>query len=216
VAATIAFYATLIAGEHRVATDVTPGGLNWTRDIATGDVGAMLTPDWAVTSLRRYTPELARKLAMLPLPRFDPTDAPTATWGGTMIGIPRNARDPQASWALLKHLYLTPEAFEARQRYTDILPPTKSMWGDARYDAPDALYDGQRTARLFAELAEQVPARTVTPFSNFGASALRLVMNRAQRHVETHGEAGLAGNIERWLEEAEVALERRIAFGQFE
>ena len=216
VAKTLVFYATLIAGENRVATDVTPGGVNWTRDLASGDVGAMLTPDWSVTYLRRYAPTLTGKLGMIPLPRFDPTDAPTATWGGTMIGIPRNARDPEASWALLKHLYLTPQALEARQRFTDILPPVKSMWTDARYDAPDPLYDGQRTGRVFTELAAVVPGRTVTPFTHFGSAALLVLMNRSQRHLATHGEADLEKNIQHWLEEAKSDLERRIAFGEFE
>jgi len=43
---------------------------------------------------------------MMPLPRFDSEDAPTSTWGGTMIGIPRASNNPDLAWKLIKLLYL--------------------------------------------------------------------------------------------------------------
>jgi len=214
VADTIAFYATLVGGPDRVADNLTSGGVNWTQDLAHGDVAALLTPDWAVTSLRTYAPSLSGKLAMRPLPRFDPTDAPTATWGGTMIGIPRHARDIEASWKLVKHLYLTREAIIARRQYTDILPPVVSMWNDAIYDAPDAFFAGQKTGRLFCDLAAVVPRRNVTPFTTLGSFQLAVVLAKATRHVESKGEAGLLPAVAGWLVDAQKDLEARIEFGR--
>jgi hypothetical protein len=114
VAETIAFYARMVRGPERIAAEATPGGVLWVRDMVNGDICAFVTPDWRVGYIRAYAPELEGKVRFMPLPRFDPEDHPTSTWGGTMIGIPRNCRDPEASWDLLKFLYFSPECLAAR------------------------------------------------------------------------------------------------------
>ncbi len=91
VAQTVAFYATLVAGDSAIAGESGAGTGPWANDIAAGLLCAALTPDWRAQSLRDYAPSARGRLRMMPLPRFDASDAPTSTWGGTMIGIPRGA-----------------------------------------------------------------------------------------------------------------------------
>lgn len=213
VAQVVAFYAQMVAGERRIGADATPGGNLWTRDLGNGDLGAVLTPDWRVAYLRENARELAGKLAMMPLPRFSPEDAPTSTWGGTMLAIPRRCRDPEASWRLLKFLLLSDEAVAARQRHTDILPPLKEHWKSPLYHRPDPFFGGQKIGQLYVELAGQVPERHVTPFTLLAGQALALVLNRAVDHVNAQGAVGLEAACQRWLREAAEDVRRRVEFG---
>lgn len=215
VARTLAFYAQLVAGRDRISASPSAGVL-WTRDLSQGDVAAAITPDWAIADLREYAPELSGKLAMMPLPRFDPDDSPTSTWGGTMIGIPRACPDPDAAWDLLKFLYFSPEALEARRRYSTILPPDRKQWEAPEWHRPDAFFGGQKIGELYVELAERIPRRYVTPFSAMATSYLSAVLSRAVDQVNERGSEGLAEACWRWLGEAQRQLEKRIEFGKVE
>ena len=213
---TIVFYAQLIAGPKRIAGEATPGGLLWTRDIAQGYLCAIITPDWRLGYIREHASEAAGLVRMMPLPRFEPTDSRTSTWGGTMIGIPRRAADHAASWELLKFLYFSDEGLAARQRDSITLPPVRSVWASPAYHRSDAYFGGQKVNALFVELADEVPPRYVTPFSAFGTQSLATVLNRAREHVERYGPAGLAERVQGWLDEEAEHLRRRVAFGEFD
>lgn len=212
---TIAIYVPMIVGPRRIAGQATPGGTLWTQDFARGDLCATITPDWKVGYLRTFASQVSGNVRMMPLPRFDPTDAPTSTWGGTMIGIPRRARDPEAAWELAKFLYFSDESLVARQRVTMILPPVKSQWADPIYHTPDPYFGGQKANALFIELADQIPPRYITPFTTIGTQALSSVLNRAVDYVERNGEEGLREAVQGWLDEEAKDLRRRVEFGEY-
>jgi ABC-type glycerol-3-phosphate transport system substrate-binding protein len=153
VADTLATYARWLRPPHPIGRATTPGPGNYVRDLRLGRVGAMLAPDWRFEEILRYAPDLADRLRLMPLPVFDDRDAPTSTWGGTMMGIPRGVRDPDAAFALLSFLSLRPES---------------------RTPAPDPIFD---------ELSARVPRRIVTPATAAAqielASVLRLAIDHA-------------------------------------
>ena len=97
------------------------------------------------------------------MPIFEPGDAPTSTWGGTMIGIPRNCEKPKASWKLIEFLYFSDAGIAARRKYSTILPPVITAWDDPIYQRGDPYFGGQQVDQLFIELAKELPARYVTP-----------------------------------------------------
>ncbi|MGE5609226.1 MAG: extracellular solute-binding protein, partial [Bacillota bacterium] len=201
----------------------TPGGDLWAQDMLNGDLCALVTPDWRAGFLAERAPSLAGKVAMMPLPRFDPDDAPTSTWGGTMMGIPRTAKDPEASWALLKCLYLSPESLRARQRLNKILPPLKSQWRDPLFHQADPFFAGQKVDELYIDLAEQIPPRYVTPFTPIGSLSLSMVLSNAVAYVGEHAnepreqlEAGLRTACQKWLDREANELRKRIEFGKLE
>jgi hypothetical protein len=142
VVATILTYAKLVAGAERIATDATPGPGRWAEDLAHGHVAMALLPDWAIDDLRRVAPQLIGRLGLLSLPRFAPGDAPTASWGGTAVAIPRNAADPEAAWDALERLYLSDAAWEVRGRSSFILPAVMDWWPHVdRASSPEATDD---------------------------------------------------------------------------
>jgi arabinosaccharide transport system substrate-binding protein len=213
---TVAFYAQLVAGPRRIAADTIPGTPFGYRDLADGSVCAMITPDWRIEYLREFAPELAGKVRMRPLPVFESTDAPTSTWGGSMIGIPRRARDPQAAWQLADFLCLSKEAADRRRAFSDIIPPVREFWSDAAYQSADPYFDGQRIDPLYISLADQIPPRCTTPFSLLAQGAMTLVLNKAVSYANAHGTDGLQDACSGWLTEAADELGQWVQYGDME
>ena len=52
---------------------------------------------------------MAGKIKVMPMPRWPDSPYRTSTIGGTMIGIPRTAKDPEKAWKMIEHLYLQPD-----------------------------------------------------------------------------------------------------------
>jgi arabinosaccharide transport system substrate-binding protein len=217
VADTIARYALMVKGKRQIGADSSPGAsIMWTQDLADGYVAACFTPDWRSVYIRTHASELSGKMAMMPLPIFEPGDEPTGTWGGTMMGIPRRCKDPEKSWQLLKFLYTTPQSLEARLRFTNIIPPMREQWSNPMYHRPDPFYGGQKVDELYIELADRIPKRYVTPFTPMAVQSLSFALGKAVAHVEDHGEEGLREVCQAYLDRQAQDLRRRIEFGTFE
>jgi ABC-type glycerol-3-phosphate transport system substrate-binding protein len=212
---TVMFYVGQVAGPDAIAGDVSPG-LGWTEDLARGNVCAIFTPDWEADYLKRFAPALSGKVRMRELPTFEPSDAPTCTWGGTMVGICRSCRQPALAWKLLEFLYLSPQAAQARLAAGDrILPAIPEYWDDPAYLSADAFFaDDQSIGRLYAKLAAQIPERFMTPYTYQAELALAEVLQRCADYVEGGGAiAALRPLCANWLREAQDELQRRIDFG---
>jgi len=216
VAETIAFYARMVAGPDRVASEAAGGTGVFAKDIEAGNLCALMMPDWRVRYVREFAPAVSGKLRMIPLPRFDPDDAPTSTWGGTMIAIPRAAPDPEASWRLIEHLYLSRAGLDARLAQTNILPPLIEQWSHPAFTSEDPFFGGQRVNALYADLATQVPRRYVTPVTGIAYQQLSVVLNQAVARVRDGGGEGLEAACAEWLREAAADLERRIRQNRFQ
>ena len=57
--------------------------------------------------VRDGAPMLVGRAPTCDVPVFDPTDKPTSTWGGTMIGITKACRTPDLAWKLIEYLYFS-------------------------------------------------------------------------------------------------------------
>lgn len=217
VAETLAFYAALVAGPRRIGASAGANQGVRMQELAEGNVCALITPDWMITQIRLWSTGLEGKLAMMRLPRFDPSDYPTSTWGGTMAAIPRHCADPEAAWQFLKFLMLSQESLDARLRYSTILPPVAAGWSHPMFHRPDPLFaDGQVIGELYINLARQLPPRYVTPFTTIATSELSINLYRAVDYIRTTGSTtGLQERCQSWLDKSRRDLERYIQFGQF-
>jgi len=75
---------------------------------------------------------------------FEAGDAPTSTLGGTMIGIHGRAKTPRRVGAAAVFV-LGRTGLEARQAYSDIIPPVKELWNDPIYQKGDPFFGGRRS-----------------------------------------------------------------------
>lgn len=216
VANTVAQYAGMIAGARRIGWEGSGNNGIWSRDIAAGNLCAFFTPDWRVFDVETYCPELAGKLRMMPLPRFAPTDAPTSTWGGTMIAITRRSQHKEEAWKLIKFLYLSQQGLEARLKVTNILPPVMEMWDHPAFHTPDSFFGGQKINELYVSLARQVPSRHVSPLAVLAQIQLSLIVDRAGKYVEQNGTEGLEAACQTWLTAAANDLKAAVENVRFE
>lgn len=216
---TIRFYAGMVAGPNQVGTPGSGGAGLWLRDFSEGTTGAILCADWRAEILRNSAPELTGKVRLMALPKFSPTDAPTATWGGTMVGIPRMVRDPEKSWQLLKDLYLSDAVIRARAAQTGIVPaivstiPTGTAFpvgGVVDPALPETRTFFTPDSIPFEYLAGQIPERHITPATGMAESYLAVVMNKAIDAIATSGDDSI---IDSWLQMAERDLRDRMAQG---
>jgi ABC-type glycerol-3-phosphate transport system substrate-binding protein len=218
VAQTLAFYSGLMVGPGAIAGDANPGDTRWINDVSEGDLCMTFTPDWRASDLKQRSRGLEGKLAMMPLPRFDPDDAPTASYGGTMMAIPRTCRHPEEARALAVYLTTSPAVFAANKLAGfDLIPPLPGTWAEAAYHQPDAFYAGnQAVDDLYVRLAEQLPRKYVTPFTAVAETELSDAVSRAVEYRREYGDAGLLEQCQRWLDDDAADLERRIRFGTFQ
>jgi arabinosaccharide transport system substrate-binding protein len=211
VADTIAFYAQMVAGPRKVSGQSTGGQGAFAKDVADGNLCAFVTADWRVTYIKRFSENLSGRMRMMPLPIFDPGDKRTGTWGGTMIGITRGCENPDEAWRMIEKLYLSEEGLQSRRKYSDVIPPVKSLWDDPAYHQPDPYFGGQMADELFIELAREIPVRYVTPATGLAQAQLNAVLAKATDYIRTRGNAdGLEAAIMPWLVEAQRDLKNRM------
>ena len=208
---TVCWYARAAAGPTSIGTATNPAPGGAAAGLARGDVAALVLADWAVADLERSAPSLAGNVSLRPLPRFDPGDAPTASWGGTMAGIPRFCPDPDRAWRLIESLYLDHPA--DRFRATGVLPPTPAAWADPAFHQPDPFFAGRRVTELYMALAADLPRRHVTPYTATAQGMLAFVMNRAVSHAGAGGSGNdLEPLVRQWLADRQAQLQRMIDF----
>jgi hypothetical protein len=215
VAETLAFYATLVAGRERIGAEA---GLSIAADLDAGTICACFTPDWRIFYLRHHAPtdangkpHLEGRLRMMPLPRFAPGDAPTSTWGGTCVAIPRTCPNPELAFAAIERCFYSREAADQRLRINSMLPPLPELWDHPLLHQDDPFYGGQRINELFISLCDHVPFRVMTPATSLALESLNQVQAKAVERVRTHGSAGLVEACQRWLQASEIDLRRRIS-----
>jgi ABC-type glycerol-3-phosphate transport system substrate-binding protein len=215
---TLLFYVQLVAGPRQIGANPSGGEGMYVADLAEGSVCAMITPDWKAQRLRAYGPVvgpgLAGNLRMMPMPRFNPTDSPTSTWGGTMIGIPRDSPRIASAWRLIEFLYLDPPSFPTAS--AGIVPPLPERWNEPQWHEPDPFFGGQKVGALYVGLAREIPHRYVTPTSTIAELELAFVLGQAVHQMEKRGPAGLGDDCQSMLQFADRDLRRRIAQGRFE
>jgi ABC-type glycerol-3-phosphate transport system substrate-binding protein len=207
----------MIAGPRECTGQTPQGGYGaLTKDLTEGNLCAFITPDWQLTYLKLYGQSVAGKMRMMPMPIFEPGDAPTSTRGGTMMGITKACRHPDLAWKLLEYLYLSPEGLKGRQAESDILPPVRAYWSDPFYNRPDPFLGGQVGGELYIKLARELPKRYVTPMSSLATLALNNAVADAVNYVNEHGERGLKQACQKWLDEAAVDLKARMKQMEFD
>ncbi len=176
-------------GKNRIAADAPYFSASGNRLLLDGFVVASFVPDWMCNVWRNEIPQLGGKVKLMPLPSWERGGRRTSVWGGSMLGISRDAENHDQLWEFAKHLYLSPEL--SRELYTkgDIISPVKEFWSDPMYDKPDAYFSGQAPGRMYINLAGDVPPRYSSPFSVLAVERLRTVASRLATYAKAQGDA---------------------------
>jgi arabinosaccharide transport system substrate-binding protein len=174
-------------GPHRIAVNAPEFDAVGNKMRLEGYVLFSFMPDWLTGAWRHDLPQLAGKVKLMPLPAWEKGGRRTTVMGGTMLGIPKRAKDFARAWQYAKYLYLSPELARALFRTTGIISPIQSNWTDPIYDEPSPYFSGQRHGRLYIAAAPAVPPRTSSPYNalarfKMGDGALAL-----KTYAQTYG-----------------------------
>ncbi len=212
-ARTIAELAGWVAGPRRFcvdARDFTAGGDQMRLE---GTVVAAILPDWLAAVWRSNIPGLAGKVKLMRLPAWERGGRRTSVWGGTALGITKSAPDFEKSWAVAKHLYLSPQVAESLFRTTYIISPVKAHWQLPFYHEPDPFFSGQKVGAMYLAEAPHVPPRIASPYMTLAMERMMAVLVSLKAHAiarNTYDAEALLPEARRLLADAQRDLSARM------
>jgi arabinosaccharide transport system substrate-binding protein len=212
---TIKWYIPLVAGSHLIASDPGASDQAFTRAVEDGYILSFICPDWRSRLIERNVPQMAGKMALMPLPAFTRGGRRTSTWGGTMLGITKHCRNKELAWQLAQYLYFDRQQLAARYRETNILSPLKPAWDLPVLREPRPYWSDQPIGKLYAELAEQVPPQYVSPFTSLAKEKLGQVVSACASYYSSHGEEGFEAFVRVRLKQAADDVRRQMERNPF-
>ena len=209
----IATITTWITGPKRIAVDAQEFTASGNRLKLEGFVVASIMPDWLGGVWKHDMGELSGKIKLMPVPAWQEGGCRTTVWGGTMLGIARSTREPDAAWELAKHLYLSEDLAQQLYESNGIISPIRRLWTRDFYDVPDPFFKGQAPGRMYINLAPSVPRRTSSPFNQIAKERVRDALTRLREFAEEEGVftiEELLPEAQRQLESAHEDIQRRV------
>lgn len=122
------------------------------------------------------------------------------TWGGSYLAIPKQAKDPSASWDLIEYM-ISEENQLAGFKNIAAFPAHTGTYSDASFGEPIEFLRGQKARLMFAEIAENITP--VTPMK--GDLVAEDLINDALDKVLNDGV-----DIMKALKDAEKQIKRRV------
>jgi arabinosaccharide transport system substrate-binding protein len=212
---TIKWYIPLVAGSHLIASDPGTSDQAFTRALEDGYILSFVCPDWRSRLIERNVPQMAGKMALMPVPAFTRGGRRTSTWGGTMLGITKHCRNKELAWQLALYLYFDRQQLAARYRETNILSPLKTAWDLPVLREPRPYWSDQPIGKLYAELAEQVPPQYASPFTSLAKEKLGQVISASASYYNSHGEEGFEAFVRVRLKQAADDVRRQMERNPF-
>jgi len=180
----IARLVTWMTGPKRIAAEVREFTAGGNQLMSEGFALSGLCPDWMCNVWKNDITPLAGKVKLMPMPAWEEGGLRTSVRGGTMLGIAKAAENQDELWEFAKHLYLDEDL--ARTLYTegDIITPIRSMWDDPVFDEPDPFFMNQRKGRMYIDLADEIPTRTSSPYTQMALARVQDALFALRREAD--------------------------------
>jgi multiple sugar transport system substrate-binding protein len=117
----------------------------------------MVIAAWMQGGLTRDHPQTVGKWRVIHAPEKN------YNWGGSFVAIPEQSKVKEAAWEFVKWACCSAEGQNVLFKATGVMPAYKPAWQDPLYDAPVDFFGGQRTYRIWTEIADNIPAILRTP-----------------------------------------------------
>jgi arabinosaccharide transport system substrate-binding protein len=213
-ARTLASLVSWIAGPDRFCVDAREFTAGGDRMRVEGTVIASVLPDWGAGTWKNYIPGLHGKVKLMKLPAWEPGGRRTSVSGGTCMGVTKAAPDFEQSWAMAKHLYLSPKVAEEHFRNTCIISPVKEFWKLPAYHEPDPFFSGQKVGELYIDEAPNVPERFSSPYLSMVKDRMMAILSTLKAQAvaqQQFGTEALLPEATRLLAEAQKDIAARVA-----
>lgn len=130
-----------------------------------GNFGAMLkngtmasycSPDWWVPQINDAA-AAGVVIKARPMPLYPGSKAPTASWGGTFMGIVKLAKNQDQLYRIIEYMQYDGKSATERYKTGGMLPPLASVYDDPVFHQPDSRLGGQKLGELQIAMAKQMP-----------------------------------------------------------
>lgn len=209
-AETMRWYAEQTRGKDRIAFDC-----GWGQPLMKAMTDGLslfyLAADWRTRVIQKEIPKLHGKLAVMPLPAWEPGGRRTSVWGGTGMAISKRTKHPELAWKLAKHLYADRSQLGERFRATHVIPPFRSAFSLPDFAQPMPYYGGQAVGREFAALAPSTPPFYSSAVHRLALSKIDQAYAEVAEHFDAHGRSGLDEEAQRAVTRAAEYVRRAAA-----
>ena len=146
----------------------------WYTMLSTGRVATTIIGSWFGGFLKSWiAKDTAGKWGVIPVP-----EQPLQNWGGSFLAIPRTSENPEAAWKFIEYVCADANAENTIMKTVDYFPAYKPAWKDPLYDQPDPFFGGQKTRRLWANIAVSQGPFVVTPLDAQAEQAFGIEMDK--------------------------------------
>ncbi len=200
-------------GPARAAVDAPEFSASGNKLKLDGFVLCSIMPDWLSGVWKNDLRGLSGKIKLMPLPAWDEGGLRTSVIGGTMIGVPKAAPNFEASWAVAKYLYLSPDNAARLFQEAGIITPIRAFWKNPMYDKPDPFFCGQPIGRTYINLCDRLPRRSASPFNFLAKQRMTDAMLTLRQYARETGDYSLAHlepKASELLAQAQASVERQI------
>lgn len=176
----------------------------WYTMLAKGKIAATISGCWFGGFLKGWiASDSAGQWGVVPIP-----EQPLQNWGGSFLAITKQSRNQEAAWKFIEYITTDKAACAAVLESNDFLPSYKAVWNDPIYDLPDPFFGGQKTRRLWLDIASSQGPFVVTPLDALAESAFNVELAKfidQNLEIDATVKAMTAGI------EAKTAAEKKIA-----
>ena len=124
-----------------------------------GKIAIMIDGEYRTAFLKAQAPQI--KFGTAPFPTWKPADYGTAFTTGTIMGIPKGAKNPGAAWELIKHLTFDTDTIVDLSNAIKNVPSTK-----AAMDSPKLEVDEQFKTFIDLAKSDKLKGNPVTPIGD--------------------------------------------------
>jgi len=126
----------------------------WYDGFKKGTVATQLSGAWLLGHLQNWMArDTEGKWGVSNLP-----DGIFGSWGGSFLAIPKQAANKEDAWKLIQFLSNKPETQIASLKDIGAFPVLTEVYNDAAFEEPLEFLAGQKARKLFASIAQKVPA----------------------------------------------------------
>lgn len=208
------WYLDALHGEKPFAYSISKGQM-MSKLLSDGFILFTLAPDWYSKSLERDIPGLKSKMALMPLPAWEPGGRRTSIQGGTGLAITKQCARPELAWKLAKYLYLSRTNADRMFSSMNILPPTKTLWDMPVLAEKNVYYSDQAIGLAYASLAGDVPPYYATAYSRLSESKLNEVYARAVLRYDPENPSRIDEFLKEDLRRVSAQIQKIIDYNAF-
>ncbi|WP_329788088.1 ABC transporter substrate-binding protein [Lentzea sp. DG1S-22] len=161
-----------------------------------GKIAIMIDGEYRTAFLKAQAPQI--KFGTAPFPTLKPADYGTAFTTGTIMGIPKGAKNPGAAWELIKHLSFDTDTIVDLSNAIKNVPSTKAAMESPRLEVDEQF-------KTFIDLAksDKLKGNPVTPI---GDAHIKAVTDFSVSY-----QSGKVADLEAGLKEVDKNIDDQIA-----